>query len=108
MLKRSPIRKKKKVTKVSWRSGKVRLDAKGMEELRIECYLRSEGQCENTAKDGFRCRNRVTWKTGEMHHVIHRSRSGSDELSNVAMLCRECHTLHHLKNLEIVRHGILS
>lgn len=105
MLRRSRIKKKPKKTKVSWRSGKVRLDAEGMENLRVEVYIRCGGGCENTLNvddDTRRCNAWVTWNTFEMHHVIHRSLSGSDSLQNCLALCRECHSNHHLKGLEIV------
>ncbi len=106
MLKRSPIKKKKKKTKVSWRSGKIRLDAKGMKDLRLAVYVRSCGGCEN-AIDGKRCDRHITWENFEMHHLRHRSLSGSDTMLNCIALDKKCHSDHHLRGTKIVPYWFL-
>jgi 5-methylcytosine-specific restriction endonuclease McrA len=110
-IQRSPIKKKRKKTKESWRSGKIRLDAKGMEDLRIAVYQRSGGGCENVI-NGKRCNKPIRWGSFEMHHIQHRSLGGSDSMQNCIALDKNCHNLHHLKNMKIVPYwsndGLLS
>jgi hypothetical protein len=110
-IQRSPIKKKRKKTKKSWRSGKIRLDAHGMEDLRIAVYQRSGGGCENVIR-GKRCNKSITWLSFEMHHLQHRSLGGSDCMQNCIALDKNCHDLHHLKNVKIVPYwgndGLLS
>lgn len=31
----------------------------------------------------------------EIHHIVHRSQGGSDELDNLVLLCESCHKAHH-------------
>lgn len=33
----------------------------------------------------------------DIHHVVHRSRGGTDEAANLDALCRECHEEIHCK-----------
>src|SRR5581483_2712857 len=87
-LKRSWIRRKPKRARVLWRSGRVILDAAGMRELRETVFARSGGRCEN-------CRTKITWEWFELHHLIHRSRGGSDDERNCAAYCRTCHAAAH-------------
>lgn len=97
-LRRSPIRYKKRVRKVSWRSGRIREDATGMARLRSEAFRRSGGLCECGRS---KCKRRalreriVNWYDGQLHHVISRAHGGSDELSNVRLITRRCHQEIH-------------
>jgi 5-methylcytosine-specific restriction endonuclease McrA len=95
-MKRSPIRSKRRVRRVYWRTGKVREDAKGMATLRSMAFHRSGGICECGREEcltqPMRLR-RVTWADGQLHHVISRARGGSDVLSNVLFVTRECHAV---------------
>jgi 5-methylcytosine-specific restriction endonuclease McrA len=91
---RSWIRPKKRVRKVSWRTGRVREDAAGMARLRSEAFHRSCGLCEcGRAACLIRStRERlVTWADGHLHHVVSRARGGSDVLENVQFITRRCH-----------------
>lgn len=93
-LKRSWIRPKKRVRKVSWRTGRIREDAAGMARLRSDAFHRSNGICECGRKV---CKKRttrerlVTWLDGQLHHVISRAHGGSDVLDNVQFVTRQCH-----------------
>ncbi len=91
MRKRNWIRPKKRVRKVSWRSGKIREDAAGMAKMRWAVFTRSEGQCENKLESGARCRARIGWAWFELHHVVSRARGGSDTEENCMALCAGCH-----------------
>jgi 5-methylcytosine-specific restriction endonuclease McrA len=88
VIRRSPIKKRKKRARVLWRSGRVILDAKGMAELREQVYERSLGRCEN-------CGVPTYYQSGHLHHVKHRSAGGSDTLENSLWLCVDCHVAHH-------------
>lgn len=90
-LKRSWIRPKKRVRSESWRTGRVREDAKGMARLRSEAYARSNGFCE------CGCGQRVGWIDGHLHHRISRAHGGSDVLDNVWFVTRPCHERIHGK-----------
>lgn len=97
-LKRSWLRPKKRVRRVSWRSGRIREDSKGMARLRSEAFSRSNGVCECARKA---CEERplseriVTWRSGQLHHVISRGRGGSDVIENVRFITRRCHEEIH-------------
>lgn len=34
---------------------------------------------------------------GEVHHIIHRGKGGSDDLDNLRLLCRNCHSAEHVQ-----------
>lgn len=116
-LKRTRIRIKPKKARTSWRSGKIRLDAKGMAELRWTVFCRSQGQCENDI-DGIqfvhgeplrlsvRCPNRISWDYFHLHHIIHRSLGGSDTEENTAAACVPCHSAHHNGGPKISRSAV--
>lgn len=96
--KRSWIRPKKRVRKISWRSGRIREDAAGMARLRSDAFHRSNGLCE-CGREVCLLRptqeRLVTWIEGHLHHVISRAKGGSDELSNVLYVSRRCHVEIH-------------
>jgi 5-methylcytosine-specific restriction endonuclease McrA len=91
MLRRSQLKTKPKIRRVLWRSGRVIEDARGMQALRSQAFKRSGGRCENVKPNGVRCRVRVSWWDGELHHVISRAHGGSDIIENVAFFCFGCH-----------------
>lgn len=35
----------------------------------------------------------------DIHHVIYKSRGGSDSITNLCALCRDCHNLAHAEKL---------
>ena len=101
MLRRTPIRKKPRPAKTSWRNPeRVRLDSKDMAKLRSIVFRRARGRCENLL-DARRCPNRISWWDGEMHHVLHRSCGGPDSQENCLALCWDCHRAHHDGKLRI-------
>lgn len=88
------IRRRKRIHKISWRSGRIREDATGMARLRAAAYARSGGLCECGRRECLRRPTRlrvVTWTDGQLHHVISRGRGGSDVLGNVQFITRRCH-----------------
>ena len=82
-------------TNAPWRPRKIRLDAKGMAELRHEAFARANARCEKIKPDGITCMAPISWWSFQLHHVIKRSQGGSDELENVLCLCRRCHAREH-------------
>jgi len=34
----------------------------------------------------------------DIHHVVHKSQGGSDEVDNLIAVCRPCHESYHLLN----------
>ena len=96
MIRRSPIRHKKRVRKVLWRSGRVKEDSAGMARLRSAAFQRSGGRCEcyrvaDEFPEGYGpcgglC---VTWVDGQMHH----SNPRSDVLDRVSFIRRRCHEI---------------
>ena len=88
------IRSKNKSRRVLWRTGRIIEDAKGMARLRSAAFQRSSGMCEcNRAECIARpwYERRVSWVDGHLHHVVPRAHGGSDVLSNVLFIRRECH-----------------
>ena len=69
-----------------------------MATLRSEAFARSQGICEcgreicKARPDRLR---RVTWADGMLHHVVARSRGGSDVLENVQFVTWRCHREIH-------------
>ena len=95
-LRRKPLKPKAKKAKrnAPWRAKKLRLDAKGMRELRNAVFLRSGMRCENTI-DGRRCKENFGWFNFNLHHLTHRSLGGSDTPENTIAVCFTCHRAHH-------------
>lgn len=57
-------------------------------ELREAVIERDRGQCVNCQASG-------PDTTLDIHHIVPRGRGGSDKLSNLALLCRQCHDAAH-------------
>lgn len=92
-----PWRKKPRVRKEQWRTGRVIEDGPGMHKLRSAVYRRAGGHCE-IVWDGKRCNRFAKWDGfghGELWHEIHRGRGGSDIESNCFWSCKECHRRRH-------------
>lgn len=88
----SRFKPKRKLRRVLWRTGRVIEDAAGMARLRSQAFHRSQGHCECVLADPTRkCRARVSYSYGHLHHIVSRAHGGSDVLSNVAFVDRQCH-----------------
>lgn len=98
-LKRSYIRSKPKVKKERspWLPMRVREDRIGMEKLRWLAFARSEGECECHLAGRKRCKKRVDWFSGELHHIQSRAHGGSDVIGNLAFIHADCHENIHGK-----------
>lgn len=62
-----------------------RIDLQHYLEIRSQVLLR----------DNFRCQECNFYKHLEVHHIIPRSKGGSDEPSNLITLCQRCHAKKH-------------
>ncbi len=104
---RSPIKRKARVKKTSWRNpGRVREDAAGMLLLRWAVFCRSECKpgnrpayfrCENKLESGKRCPSRIYWdgcEKFEMHH-LGPACERSDVPEKVMACCAGCHADNH-------------
>lgn len=96
MIRRSPIRRKKKTRRVAFNSGVVREDSAGMARLRSAAFHRSGGHCEcYRVVDEFPpgeepCGGQlVTWVDGHLHH----SKPRADVLDRVSFINRRCHEI---------------
>lgn len=58
------------------------------QETREAVYVRDRGQCAN-------CRASGPDVTLDVHHVVPRGRGGSNRMSNLILLCRQCHDAAH-------------
>lgn len=70
--------------------GRLSLKGKDMSEQRHRVFLRDQGRCQN-------CGAWVGEDYGEMHHIIHRGKGGSDDIENLSWSCRKCHRSHHVR-----------
>lgn len=52
-------------------------------------------------RDAGRCRVCGASGWAEVHHIRYRSRGGSDELSNLVLLCKACHDAVHAGRLRV-------
>lgn len=75
---------------VALSSGCEMLYGKDISNRRHEIFLRDLGRCQY-------CGMWVGEEYGEMHHVIHRGKGGSDDASNLVWSCRKCHRSHHIQ-----------
>lgn len=93
MTRSGPIKKKSRKAKVGKYSGRIRLDAEGMKELRVAVYERARGLCEMKIKHV--CEVYAGWVSGHLAHIKSRGSGGSDELGNVLWACAPCHMASH-------------
>lgn len=56
-------------------------------QIREQVIERDRGKCQNCCAS--------VGQSGYMHHVVPRGKGGSDRLSNLVLLCRECHDAVH-------------
>ena len=96
MLRRTgPIRKKSRKAKVGKYTGRVRLDAEGMKELRITVYERARGLCEMKLK-GAGCQVYAGWVSGELaHYPKSRGAGAGDTPEETVWACKPCHRYQH-------------
>jgi Restriction endonuclease len=57
------------------------------QEIREQIIERDRGKCGN-------CSTSVG-QSGDVHHIVPRGKGGSDKLSNLRLLCRQCHDAIH-------------
>ena len=69
------------------KQGKSKKEIKREKWLRIRSYI--------LFRDGFRCQECGYYKHLEVHHIVPRSKGGTDEFSNLVTLCKECHDVIH-------------
>jgi 5-methylcytosine-specific restriction endonuclease McrA len=87
-------RKKKRAQVRVGKEGIVRLSGAALEDLRLQCFRRDKGRCQD-------CGQRVMWDawTGasDSYHMAHirNKRMYGDTLSNVRVLCGDCHRAEH-------------
>ena len=67
------------------------------ENLRIACLMRDGYQCQRCEKRNGRL---------EAHHLIYREQGGKDTLSNLLILCEECHQKVHQGKLALKVTGV--
>jgi hypothetical protein len=55
-------------------------------------------------RDGHRCRHcrRYVGSMRHQHHIVYRSKSGTETTENLVTLCSQCHDLVHRKRLWII------
>jgi hypothetical protein len=83
---------------IETRTGRVVLFGADKTNLRREVYARAGGRCENVLGTGKRCNKYASWDgvgKGDLAHVTHRGKGGSDTLENTRWNCRECHKQQH-------------
>jgi 5-methylcytosine-specific restriction endonuclease McrA len=66
-----------------------------------------------TLDEYFPCQYCGKDRAVDIHHLVHRSQGGSDEVSNLAGLCRTCHMRAHKQQepyitIEELKHCIQS
>jgi len=59
-------------------------------------------------RDKFKCRVCKAQSNLQCHHVKPRSKGGTDKLSNLMTLCKDCHDRHHKEGLKLPRQKVLS
>jgi 5-methylcytosine-specific restriction endonuclease McrA len=73
---------------------RVRLSPAKKLKLDKEVYERDDWKCQKCMS--HTCLDRP-------HHILYKSRGGSDVIDNLITLCRNCHEEVHFKNIKISR-----
>ena len=70
--------------------GALILSGKDWHRQVMEVFERDEFKCRGCGKD-------MDWayEWADVHHIVKRSNGGSDNLENLVLLCRECHSKNH-------------
>lgn len=94
---RDGARERERRGRESWRASYT---SRAYESARKAALERSHGLCEACGTPVFGRRGRDGWRRlsrdfGATHHVVPLSRGGSNEASNVVVLCARCHGLAH-------------
>jgi hypothetical protein len=63
-------------------------NARRVKKLKEDVAKRCQGKCERCGENNYAIL--------EVHHKIERHRGGTDTLTNLELLCPNCHTAHHL------------
>ena len=71
-----------------------RLKGGNMTRLRLDCYARDRGKCQECGVQTIFDAPRIWDNSYHMAHIRGR-RIGLDKLSNVRVLCGRCHRLEH-------------
>ena len=71
-----------------------RLKGKDLEALRVACYLRDSGMCQECGCETFYMASREHWAAYHMAHIRGKRMHG-DSLENVRVLCGSCHRAEH-------------
>jgi predicted restriction endonuclease len=77
--------KKKPMEKLRQKRPRLVLNPEGYDHLRARVLER----------DGWRCQCCGSSTNLQVHHLIHRSQLGADELDNLMTLCADCHRREH-------------
>ena len=76
--------------------GIVRLKGKALARLRVDCYTRDKGICQDCGIfTYFYPRFAGDPEAYDMAHIVSRGAGGSDFLSNIRCLCHACHMAEH-------------
>ena len=73
----------------------TRLKGKKLHDLYESVIQRDNVTCQ-------KCEERDPLKLDPPHHIIYKSRGGSDTHANLILLCRDCHKWVHDNNIEIL------
>ncbi len=82
-------------SQLAFPKGNCRLAGKDLQALRRDCLKRDKNKCREcgmAVSDSF-----PAWhpKKAHMAHVRSRGAGGADDLSNVRVLCGDCHRAEH-------------
>lgn len=76
--------------KVKRSPNRGRLEAKAWKARKEECFLRDGATCVDCGICLV-----TSGEITDIHHVIKRSKGGTDSLENLVTLCRKCHNKRH-------------
>lgn len=79
---------------------KERAAARMWLKVRAAVYDRDHGQCR-VCGNPVRFQSRSPFDIAHTHHIVYRSAGGTDDLSNLVLLCGPCHSDEHRHKLDI-------
>ena len=94
-MKRTRLLRRSRIRPVRSKPRPGRLRGKALKMLRVDCYARDRGRCQVCGVMTVFDAPAIWGNSYHMDHIVPRHMGGRDELSNVRVLCGDCHRARH-------------
>lgn len=104
-LDRDVAKHKKRVAKRSEKRETDKAEAAIWRAICDVIFKRDQGRCRVCSCTVHQREDKDPKRRAHTHHIEYRSAGGSDETTNLALLCGECHSFEHQHRIEISGNG---